>query len=301
MSLDAFARRLVHATGQLDVTTQYITMFDDITVTALPTGGSYAYAGYINGMWPTFDALKERFPHARLLDVAVFASGNATCLDIERGDATIAEAPAWFERQVARGVYRPVFYIQASNMKALELELAAAHIERSAYRLWIAHYTRQPHLCSPKTCGYGRTRADATQWTQTALGVNLDQSILLPDFFDPRPVVKPPAPKPVPTPAPVGPTWEEAMMNALSTLAQGDKDGPGKIELVGRMQSLMKYIGRVNCIPPASDLEVTGEFDLKTTNALLAVQEFFGLHDSAEYHNRVCGPKTWAALVTGHP
>ena len=57
------------------------------------------------------------------------------------------------------------------------------------------------HLCAPGACGYGTGQADGTQWTQTALGLNLDRSILLPDFFDMRP-----APRPVPAPPPRRPS-----------------------------------------------------------------------------------------------
>lgn len=292
MSLEALVRRLFHATGSLDASLPYITMFDDVTVPILPSGGSYAYAGYVNGLYPTFPDLQKRFPGHRLLDISVFASDNATVLDIETGDATIVQAPDWSERQVARGVWRPGLYIQASNMKSLELEMAAAHIPRASYRLWSAHYGPRAHLCSPKTCGYGMTQADATQWTSTALGLSLDQSILLPDFFDGRPA---PAPKPTPVPTPAGPSWTEVMMNELPTLQQGDKDGPGKVETVGRMQSLIKYIGQCNGIEAAKDLDVDGDFGIKTTNALLDIQKFFGIKQ-----DRVCGPKTWAAIVTGH-
>jgi hypothetical protein len=298
MSLEAFARRLFHATGQLDTSRPYITMFDDITVPTLPTGGAYAYAGYVDGMWPTYPELVKRFPGHRLLSIAVFSSDNAECLDIEKGDAEIVDAPAWFERQVHRGVYRPVLYTQASNIKALELAMAACHVPRSAYRLWSAHYTNRAHLCGPHSCGFGLSEADGTQWTDSALGLNLDQSLLLPNFFDPRPAPqKPPTPYPTPTPAPVEPAWEEDMMNRLPTLKQGDKDTPGHIAFVGRMQALIKYIGVVNGIEAAKDLAVDGDFGLKTTNALLAVQSFFGLHNSKEFESRVCGPVTWPYLV----
>lgn len=297
MRLEALARRILHRTGQLDLSMQYITMFDDITVHSMPTGGSYAYAGYTDGMWPTFPELVRRFPGHRLLDIAVFASDNATCLDIEKGDATVDEAPAWYERQVQRGVYRPVLYTSADNLRDLERVMAAAHISREHYRIWSAHYGPRAHLCGPRSCGFGLSVADGTQWTARALGLDLDQSILLPDFFDPRPA--PPAPKPTPTPAPAVPPWQEAMMNALPTLKQGDKDVPGKIEFVGRMQSLIRYIGNVNAIEAAKDLVVDGDFGMKTTNALLAVQSFAGLHNSKEFENRVCGPDTWPFLVSG--
>ena len=128
MSLGALARRLFHATGTVDTSVLYLTMFDSITPSVLPTGGSYAYAGYVDGLWPTYAEVKSRFPGHDVLSIAVFASGNAQCLDIENGDATIAEAPGWVERQIQLGVYRPVLYIQASNMKALEQAMAANHI-----------------------------------------------------------------------------------------------------------------------------------------------------------------------------
>lgn len=311
MSLEAFVRRLVHATGKLDMSVEYITMFDDINPGTMPSGSNYAYACYIDGLWPYFHELAARFPKAaekgRLLDVAVFASDNATCLDIERGDATIEQAPEWFERQVLRGVYRPVLYTSASNMKALELAMARRHIPRSAYRLWSAHYTGKAHICGPKTCGYGMSLADGTQWTDFALGVNLDESLLLGSFFDPRPA--PPAPKPVDPPAPVPtpdpdpapgiPSWQETIMNTLPALKQGDKDETGKPPWVRVMQSCLQAQGHAHKVEAAVDNKADGDFGLKTTNALLAIQEAFGLHDSKEYAERVCGPETWAVLVTG--
>lgn len=310
MSLEAFVRRLVHATGKLDMSVEYITMFDDILPSSLPSGASYAYACYVDGLWPYFKELAGRFPAAaekgRLLDITVFASDNASCLDIERGDAVITDAPAWFERQVARGVYRPVLYISASSAKALEQEMEAHHIMRSAYRLWTAHYTGKAHLCGPKTCGYGMSLADGTQWTDFALGTSLDQSLLAGNFFDKRPApVAPPAPvnppKPVdpPAPEPVTPSWQEAMMNALPTLKQGDKDESGKPPWVRAMQALIQAQGHAHKTEAAVDNAVDGDFGLKTTNALLAIQEAFGMHDSKEYAERVCGPETWAVLVTG--
>lgn len=302
MSIGAALRRFARTSGTLDTTRAYLTMFDDIVATTLPSGLDYAYAGYVNGLWPIFPEVVKRFPVAAkkglLLDITVFASGNATALDIENGDATIDQAPAWFERQVTQGVYRPVLYIQASNMKALEQEMASAHITRSAYRLWIAHYTDKAHLCSPDACGYGLSEADATQWTEKALGMSLDQSILLPDFFAARPA---PKPAPTPAPAPAVPTWQETALNELPALTQGDVDVKGKPPFVRLMQSAIVAQGHEADLEAANDLKVDGDFGVHTTNALLAIQEHFGLHDSDEYNKRVCGPKTWAAVITGHP
>lgn len=88
-------------------------------------------------------------------------------------------------------------------------------------------------------------------------------------------------------------------MSALPTMKQGDQDGPGKVEFVGRMQSLIVFVGKVNNIEAAYDLKADGDFGPKTTNALLAIQEHFGLHGSPEYTERVCGPQTWPVLVIG--
>lgn len=141
-----------------------------------------AVAGYVNGVYQTYDKLVVRFPHAHLLSIDVNGSENADCLDVEKGDATNQVAPVWVRRQLAKGGLRPVVYTSLSNAQQLVGTLAAAGIVRSQYRLWTAHYTFKPHLCSAR-CGFGPVRADATQWTDRALGRNLDQSLLRRGFW----------------------------------------------------------------------------------------------------------------------
>jgi hypothetical protein len=161
-----------------------LTMYDSVNVGTLPHGAD-AYAGYVQGAFPTFAALKRLFAAsgAHLLSIAVFASGNADCLDIEPGDATIAQAPRWVKRQLARGAHRPCLYTSVSNMDALVTTLGGAGIPRAEVRLWSAHYGQGKHICGPGTCGLTRHACDGTQWTDTALGRILDESILLNDFF----------------------------------------------------------------------------------------------------------------------
>lgn len=161
------------------------TMFDAVTISNIPSDAT-AVAGYVGGHFPTFSNLVARFPQAKHLSIAVNASEDAECLDIENGDARPSEAPAWHVRQVSRGVKRPVFYANTSTMPSVVAELTAAKIPRSAYRLWTAHYTGQPHI---------EPGSDATQWTDKALGRELDQSLCADDFFtDPvaRQAVNPP-------------------------------------------------------------------------------------------------------------
>ena len=175
-----------------------LTMFDSIDVAALPSNGTY-FAGYVNGAWPTYPTLLGRFPHARVLSIAVDAEANAECLDVESGDAVPSQVPAWIKRQQARSVYRPVIYTSASNLNAVLYAIQAAKIPRAGVRLWSAHYGAGRHICGPGSCGYigpdGKAvpACDGTQWTDQALGRNLDESVLLGDFFDTSP---PPEPKP---------------------------------------------------------------------------------------------------------
>lgn len=158
-------------------------MFDSVELDEIPESAP-AVAGYIGGNWPTFDQLEERFPGAERLSIAVASHHDADCLDIEPGDATPADAPAWVRRQIRRGVERPVVYASASQMDDVLAELDAAGIPRTAVRIWTAHYTFAPHICGPASCGeLQRTKADATQWTNRSMGRNLDESLVSRAFF----------------------------------------------------------------------------------------------------------------------
>lgn len=162
-------------------------MFDSVSVGAIPADAP-AVAGYVGGSWPTYLRLVQGFPRAYHLSIAVNAYEDAECLDIERGDATPYEAPAWVKRQLGRGVRRPVVYSSVSTMGAVLAALESDGIQRDAVRLWTAHYTGYPHVCSPQNCGYGlRVSSDATQWTDHALNGNLDESLCDDAFFGPPP------------------------------------------------------------------------------------------------------------------
>lgn len=159
-----------------------LAMYDSIDVTQIPAD-AYAVAGYVGGNWPTYPSLVKRFPAAHRLSIAVFASQDAECLDIEKGDATPQEAPGWVQRQLNRGVKLPVLYTSVSAADGLLALLKANGISRSEVRLWTAHYTYKEHFCS-SACGFGFTGiADATQWDDKALGRNLDISVVSPGFF----------------------------------------------------------------------------------------------------------------------
>lgn len=158
-------------------------MFDSVTVSEIPSSAN-AVAGYVGGIYPTdsHNALVRRFPHAHVLSIAVNAEENAECLDVERGDATPDQAPAWFRRQRSRGVARPALYASLSALDGLMGIMRDAGIARHEYRVWSAHYTFEAHICGVN-CGLSPA-ADGTQWTDKALGRNLDESLLNSGFFD---------------------------------------------------------------------------------------------------------------------
>lgn len=258
-----------------------LTMYDSIDLGQIPHDAE-VIAGYVSGHWPTARTIPSRFPHARMLTIAVNASHDADVLDIETGDATPAQAAAWYEQQKRRGVARPCLYASASVMQADVVPvIRAAGISRHLVRLWSAHYTFKAHICGPATCRAMSISADGTQWTDRSHGRNLDESLLADGFFGTAPVQD----------------WQEAMMNALPTLGPDDQDHAGSVAFVRRIQALVKVVGDVNKLPAASAVAANGKYDQKTHAGVLVVQKFFGLSQDG-----VVGPATWAALVAGqHP
>jgi hypothetical protein len=161
-------------------------MFDTALNDQFPAGAA-AYAAYVDGglgNQPNYAYIVSTFPHAQHLSIALFASNNADCLDVEPGAAVPSDIPGWYSRQVARGITRPVIYASASTMNDEILPvLTQAGIARAKTRLWSAHYGLGEHICGPHSCGQLSIDADGTQWTSSALGLVLDQSLLLDNFF----------------------------------------------------------------------------------------------------------------------
>lgn len=181
-------------------------MADAINVGNLPPGMD-AYAGYVNGNWPTYPQVVSKFPTALHLSIAVNATADGDCLDIENGDATNAQAGPWVARQRNKGAKRPCVYTSLANAQALIATLDGVGIPRHSYRLWTAHYTNHSHICSP-ACGLGFTDiADGTQWTDH--GGTYDESLLEDTFFD--------------TPTPEAPMLLIANNAGTVVLVAGDK------------------------------------------------------------------------------
>lgn len=159
-----------------------LTMYDSVDIGQIPRS-ALAVAGYVGGHWPTFTELVPLFPYAHRQSIAISADEDADILDIENGDATPGQAPSWVKRQLARGVKRPGVYCSLAIAWRVWLGLKLARIPRNRVRIITAHYTYTPHRCSPLCRFSFWTRADATQYTDKALGRNLDATLCSPDFF----------------------------------------------------------------------------------------------------------------------
>lgn len=254
-----------------------IVMYDSVTLSEVPPNPP-AVACYVDGRFANHAEAQRRFPHARVLTIAVNASVAADCLDIETGDANPGQAAAWYKRQKARGVTRPVLYASASVMGAVVRNIQAAGIARSAVRLWSAHYTFHPHICGPASCREMSITADGTQWTDRSHGRNLDESLLAANFFGTAPAQD----------------WTDAMIANLPTLTQGTADKAGEAQMVHRLQALARVIGDINRLPAASAVRATGTYDTATWKGVLVLQKFFGLTEDG-----IVGQATWQALVAG--
>lgn len=238
-------------------------MFDSIYVASIPATGMDAVAGYVGGNWPTYKALVARFPHLPALSIAINASEDAQCLDVETGDATPADVPGWLDRQAKAHPGRtPILYTSASQIHAVRAAAGNRH-----YLLWSAHYGAGEHVCG--SCGY--PGADATQFADKGPnGEHVDQTAMTPAFlaaFAP----KPPAPAPKPTPKPpvvVKPTPKPAPKPAPTVVLQSGSKGAA----VQRLQ-----LGLNRCFPAYSHLTVDGNFGPATDAVVKEFQRRSGL------------------------
>jgi hypothetical protein len=163
-----------------------ITMYDTAFNDQFPAGAA-AYAGYVDGdigNQPNYAYIVSTFPKAQHLSVTLSSGNDADVLDVESGAAVPSDVSGWHAKQVARGIKRPVIYASASAMNDDILPvLSQASIARAGVRLWTAHYGVGEHVCGPGSCGSLSVDADGTQWTSSANGLVLDESLLVGDFF----------------------------------------------------------------------------------------------------------------------
>jgi hypothetical protein len=160
-----------------------IEMFDSVSDT-IPSH-VVAKAGYVAGNFPTWDEKWFQDIIAKYaLSIAIHLGEDADALDIETGDAADADAPQFVRDRKAVG-RKSVLYRQASSVMGLIHILDAAGWKFGEdYYILSAHYTGIPHICNP-ACGFGIDRQmHGTQWTDHALGRNLDESLVKVEIFN---------------------------------------------------------------------------------------------------------------------
>jgi hypothetical protein len=170
--------------------------YDDVTLSLIPPDAPCVIA-YVDGIYANYDAAVARFGAAKVRGITVTGQHGEHIYwcDSENGDLTGPQAVAWVQHEVNvlhhtdRGPYA-----QVSSMQAIIDALDAAGVKRDSYPVWTAHYAGE-HICGPRTCAYpGFTQAaDGTQFTETAHGKSLDESLVTDRWLAITPI--PAAPK----------------------------------------------------------------------------------------------------------
>lgn len=136
-------------------------MGDATTVANLPPDLD-AYGCYVDGKYANCATIRTAYPGAHYLTISVLGY-RADCADVELG-------------AMSNWVGYNYGYCSVSRVNALIAR------DGRPQKLWTAHYTNIPHICSP-TCWPGLvTIADGTQWTNH--GGLWDESLLADNFFD---------------------------------------------------------------------------------------------------------------------
>ena len=119
-------------------------MYDAVTPGNIPATATLV-AGYTDGHYANLDQMRQRFPHAAIVKITVFASDNeGDVLDVETGDATPAEAPAWVLKRRAAGHPAPCVYMNSDTWPQVIAEFRKAGVADPLW--WVAHYDQQPTL-----------------------------------------------------------------------------------------------------------------------------------------------------------
>lgn len=162
-------------------------LYDSADAMTLPPG-EHGYAGYIDGKYPSFAGICERFyPHAHCVSLTV-CGGDAAFIDCEAGNLSPSESVEWLRHELAadgvgvspshplwrRGIYFPVGLQEDVELCILQ---QMPEFERGRYRLWGAHWTGDAPVGVPPGL-------DALQY-EGGTTLPYDVSIVRPDFFMP--------------------------------------------------------------------------------------------------------------------
>lgn len=201
-----------------------------------------AFGSYTDGSYPTASYVIGHFPDAYHLFLTT-GLGPADGIDVEPGNVGwndgCAAVPGWVKWRLAAGVARPAIYISSSSAGFIVTMLANNGIARSSFRLFTAHWTGVPHLCTDVCApGTGIWTADATQFAGNVGGdeFGYDLSLCADDFFATAPIAAPAVvPIPTATPTPTDLSEEDDEMFLIETKGasvKARKLTPGKYPAV---------------------------------------------------------------------
>lgn len=145
-------------------------MYDTTDDTA--PAGADLYAGYVNGRYQSYKKLKAQYPNKVVVSIDVLNHpGVAQVLDIEAGDATPNEAPAWFDASLKAGIHRPTLYFSSSYAGEIK-----SYMGNRKFDAWIAEYGPKLHASSD-------AQMNIVAWQKTDHGPN-GENIDISDVFD---------------------------------------------------------------------------------------------------------------------
>jgi hypothetical protein len=133
------------------------TVYDSTAPADIPGAPDGYVFAYNDGAYEQVDAVRARFPTARIITISAIGVASADVVDIENGCVwPIASGVAYVQRERAAG-RNPAVYCNRSLWPAVIDAFAAAGMAQPLYG--VAHYTNVPHLCDT-SCGAGYTWAD---------------------------------------------------------------------------------------------------------------------------------------------
>lgn len=114
------------------------TMYDAVTPGNIPASATLV-AGYADGRYANLSALKKRFPHATIVEIAISHLTRAQVLDVESGDASPEGAVQWCTTTMHDVPNTQLtVYCNASTWPAVKAAFRSAGVSQPQY--WIAQY-----------------------------------------------------------------------------------------------------------------------------------------------------------------
>lgn len=158
-----------------------LTAWSAVNTEAIPSTAKIVFA-YANPPFAQIEAVRARFPHARISPIATHPDYMAELYDFENGALAVADAGTTIWRAMLRGVKHPGVYFSVGNHQQIVESLERSHILRTDVRLLPADYNAGAELPD---------WADGLQTMPTVDGHQVNQYELRDDFFDYRPALNP--------------------------------------------------------------------------------------------------------------